>query len=119
MWEHTFVTSQGSLHGQLQRAIERGNVLQATALARQLADELGGLSLPDALSLLLLFAEHDPDRFRRAAPRWHARLVLETGDLSLEEAQAALGALALLPGPLRPAALELLTSVCREHKITL
>jgi hypothetical protein len=52
-----FVPSQGSLHGQFQRAVERGNVLQANALARQLADEIGGLSLSDAFS---------PAPFRRA-----------------------------------------------------
>jgi hypothetical protein len=35
------VTSQGSLYGQFQRAVERGNVMQAVALAR----DLGQLSL--------------------------------------------------------------------------
>jgi hypothetical protein len=93
-----FVTSQGSLHGQFQRAIERGNVLQAVAIARDLRQ----LSLSNSFALLLLFAEHDPERFSRAAPRWHARFVLSAGGLSLEEAQSVLAALALLPGPLRP-----------------
>jgi hypothetical protein len=109
------VTSQGSLHGQFQRAVERGNVLQAVALAH----ELGRLSLSDSLALLLLFAEQDPERFSRAAPRWHARLVLAAGDLTIEEAQAALGAISLLPGRLRPGALELLGAVCREHGTSL
>lgn len=105
------MTSQGSLHGQFQRAVDRGNVLQAVALGH----ELGRLSLSDSLSLLLLFAEHDEERFVRAAPRWHARLVLEAGDLSLEEAQATLAALALLRGPHRQVALDFLGWICREH----
>jgi hypothetical protein len=90
-----FVTSQGSLHGQFQRAVERGNVLQAVAIAR----DLGELSLSSSFALLLLFAEHDPERFNRAAPRWHARFVLSAGGLSLEEAQSVLASLGLLPGP--------------------
>jgi hypothetical protein len=109
-----FVTSQGSLHGQLQRAIERGNVLQATALARQLADELGELSLSDSFALLLLFADHDAERFRRAAPRWHARFVLAGARLTLEEAQATLAALALLRGPRRQHALDFLARMLTE-----
>jgi hypothetical protein len=105
------VTSQGSLHGQFQRAVERGNVLQAVAIAR----DLGELSLTSSFALLLLFAEHDHERFRRAAPRWHARFVLSAGRLSLEEAQSVLVALGLLPGPLRPVALEFIGRICREH----
>jgi hypothetical protein len=106
-----FVTSQGSLHGQFQRAVERGNVLHAVAIAR----DLGQLSLSSSFALLLLFAEHDSERFKRAAPRWHARFVLSAGGLSLEEAQSVLAALGLLPGPLRPAALEFIGRVSREH----
>ena len=109
--EHGFVTSQGSLHGQFQRACERGNVLQAVTTAR----ELGRLALSDSLALLLLFAEHDSDRFSRAAPRWHARLVLQAGDLSLEEAQAMLGALALLRSPCRSDSIDFVKNICRWH----
>ena len=105
------MTSQGSLHGQFQRAVERGNVLQAVATAH----ELGRLSLSDAFSLLLLFAEHDPERFSRAAPRWHARFVLQAGGVTVEEAQSLLGALAVMAGPHRPAALEFLGRLCQEH----
>lgn len=107
-----FVTSQGSLHGQFQRAIERGDVLQAVAIAR----DLGELSLSSSFALLLLFAEHDPERFRRAAPRWHARFVLSAGGLSLDEAQSVLAALALLQGPHRQVALEFVGRICREHR---
>jgi hypothetical protein len=109
------VTSQGSLHGQFQRAVERGNVLQAVGIAR----DLGELSLSSSFALLLLFAEHDPERFKRAAPRWHARFVLAAGSLSLDEAQSVLAALGLLPGPLRPAAVELIGQVTRTHGVRL
>ena len=105
------MTSQGSLHGQFQRAVERGNVLQAVALGH----ELGRLSLSDSFALLLLFAEQDGERFERAAPRWHARLVLAARDVTLGEAQATLAALALLRGPHRQHALEFLARICREH----
>jgi hypothetical protein len=37
------------------RAVERGNVLQAVAIAR----DLGELSLSSSFALLLMFAEHD------------------------------------------------------------
>jgi hypothetical protein len=43
------------------------------------------------------------------------RFVLSAGRLSLEEAQSVLGALGLLLGPLRPAALAFIGQVCREH----
>jgi hypothetical protein len=86
-------------------------VLQAVALGK----ELGRLSLSDSFALLLVFADKDLTRFDRAAPRWHARLVLEVGDLSIVEAQAALGALPLLPGPSRVEAVRLLEAVCRTH----
>jgi hypothetical protein len=65
-------TSKGSPHGQFQRAIQRGDVMQAVALAHELRE----LSLCSAFSLLLLFAERDLSRLERAAPRSHARLVL-------------------------------------------
>jgi hypothetical protein len=44
-----------------------------------------------------VLAEHDPARFRRAAPRWLARFVEEAGDVSAEEMQLVSAALAALP----------------------
>jgi hypothetical protein len=67
--------------GNFQRAIDRCQLLNAEAAARQLAP----LSLADALALTLLIAEEDPTRFDRAAPRWHARFVLESGRIGLLE----------------------------------
>jgi hypothetical protein len=54
-------------------------------------------SLSDALELLLLVAEKAPDRFPRHALAWHGRLCREV-NITLEEAQAILAALALLLG---------------------
>ena len=52
--------SKESHHAEFQRAVERGNLLLAVTAAR----DLGQLTLPDSLGLLLLFADMDPDRFR-------------------------------------------------------
>jgi hypothetical protein len=80
------MTSQGTPHGRFKRAIRNRNLLNAEIAAR----EIGELSLPDALALCLLLAEADPPRFDRAIARWHARLVLETGGISADEAALAL-----------------------------
>jgi hypothetical protein len=91
--ERSSTTSQGHLQHQFQRALERGAVLDAIAAAKQ----MGGLSLGNALALCVVFAERDPDRFRRAAPRWLSRFVKEFGHVSLEELQLVSAALAALP----------------------
>ncbi len=57
------------------------------------------VSLANALALTLLLAEEGPQRFARAAVRWHARFVEETRGITLEDSQLALAALAALPGP--------------------
>jgi hypothetical protein len=61
------------------------------------ANAMGNLSLGDALALCVVLAERDPVRYRRAAPRWIARLLDEAPDVSLEEAQLVAAALAALP----------------------
>lgn len=109
------VPSKGSQHAEFQRAVERGNLLLAVTAAR----DLGQLTLTDSLGLLLLFADKDPDRFERAASRWHARFVLEARDLEISEAFAALAALTLLTGHGRRKALELLDDLGRRHGLRL
>jgi hypothetical protein len=47
------VSAKGSPHGRFRRAVDRGNLLDAEACAR----ELGHLELDDALDLLLLIAK--------------------------------------------------------------
>jgi hypothetical protein len=56
------------------------------------ARELGWLSLDDALSLCILFAEQDTARFERAALRWLERLIAERTP-SLAQAGGAVMAL--------------------------
>jgi hypothetical protein len=91
--EHVFVTSQGSLRRQFQRALERGSVLDATSAAKA----MGRLSLGDALALCIVLAQRDPTRYRRAAPRWISRFLEEAPKVTLEEAQLVTAALTALP----------------------
>jgi hypothetical protein len=88
-----FVTSQGSLHGQFQRAIQRGNFLAAEGIAR----DLGGLTLPDALEFLGLIDRPRPNKLEPAALRWHGRLEVEARRLNLPESLYALVAVSRLP----------------------
>jgi len=61
------------------------------------ASELQHVGLTEALELCLLLRDKAPERFPRAALRWHGRLCREV-DVSLEEAQAVLAALVLVAG---------------------
>jgi len=63
------MTSQGSAQGRFQRALARRNLLPAEMAPR----EMDYVSLANALTLTLLIAEQAPQRFERAAVRWHAR----------------------------------------------
>jgi hypothetical protein len=93
------MTSQGSPHARFQRALRTGNALVATAAAA----ELGQVDLADALALTLLYRDQEPQRFERAALRWHGRLCAQARMISPEEAELALAALLALrlrnPGP--------------------
>ncbi len=62
------------------------------------ARELESVSLVDALRLALLIAEFEPERWPRAAARWHARFVLEATGIGLDEAALALSAVRALRG---------------------
>jgi hypothetical protein len=93
MWEHLFVTAQGSAYARFRRALDSRNATVAFASAT----ELDFVSLPDALELVLLVVD-DPRRFRRAALRWHARYCGEVPHVGFEEAQAVLAGLAGLTG---------------------
>jgi hypothetical protein len=86
------VTSEGSAHSRFQRALTTGNPTLALATAA----ELPRVSLHDALRLLMLMAGDDAPRFSRAAARWHARDVLETGTVDLAESRLVLAALGAL-----------------------
>jgi hypothetical protein len=93
VWEHLFVTSQGSAYGRFRRALDGGNL----TVARAAATELDFVSLPDALEIVLLLVD-ERTRFRRAALRWYARYCSDLPDVGFEEAQAVLACLAGLTG---------------------
>ena len=59
--------------------------------------EFQHVGVAEALELCLLLRDKAPERYPRAALRWHGRLCPEV-DVSLEEAQAILAALVLLAG---------------------
>jgi hypothetical protein len=82
------VTPQGSAYHRFRRALDRGNVTEALSVAF----ELEHVGLSEALELCLLLRDKAPERYPRAALRWHGRLCREV-DVSLEEAQATLAAL--------------------------
>jgi hypothetical protein len=52
----------------------------------------------------LLVLDKRPERFERAALRWHGGYCRETQDVTLDEAQAVLALLAALRGPRRASA---------------
>ena len=102
------MTSQGSAHGRFTRAIKTRNLHQAEVAAR----ELRGLSLADALELVVLIATQRPDRLERTAVRWHGRLEVEVPTLTLAESRFALAALERLPAD--PRAADMLRSLLRK-----
>jgi hypothetical protein len=87
------MTSQGTAHGRFTRAIKQRNLFQAEIVAR----EMRGLSLADALELVILIASQRPDRLERAAVRWHGPLEIELPMLTLAESRFALERLLLIP----------------------
>jgi hypothetical protein len=71
--EHTFVTSRGHPYAEFQRALARGNVWVAEAVAR----ELPKVSLEDALKLVRLYADKESPKFEKAAMKWLRRYLDE------------------------------------------
>jgi hypothetical protein len=91
--EHLFVTSQGHAYSRFRRALDRGNVTEALSAAA----ELQFVALAEALELTLLLADEDPQRYERAAVRWHVRFLHETKNVDLRESLAVLALLAAIP----------------------
>jgi hypothetical protein len=89
------VTAQGSPYTRLRRALDRRNVTEALSSAA----ELEHVGLTEALELCLLLADKTPERFGRAALRWHGRYCREVPDVDLEEGLAVLGLLGAMRGP--------------------
>jgi hypothetical protein len=80
----------------LERALAARDLRAVCAAARELA---GGLSLVDALAVLVVMDELEDPRFERAAVRFVSRFAGECGGVGLGELQALLEALDGLPAP--------------------
>jgi hypothetical protein len=65
-----FVTSQGSPYMRFRRALDRENVTEALSAA----SELPHVGLTVALELCLLLRDEAPERYPKAALRWHGRV---------------------------------------------
>jgi hypothetical protein len=75
------------------RALDRGNVTEALSAAA----ELQFVPLTEALELTLLLADKEPEKYERAAARWHIRFLEEVPNVDLPENQAVLALLAAIP----------------------
>ena len=93
LWEHPFVTAQGSAYARFRRALDRGSVTEALSAAA----ELQFVGLAEAPELTPLLADADLERYGRAAVRWHARFLHETKNVDLRESLAVLSLLAAIP----------------------
>jgi hypothetical protein len=93
IWEHLFVTAQGSAYMRFRRALDRGNVTEALSAA----SELDFVSLAEALELTLLLSSGNLAKYNRAASRWHVRFVGQTKNVDIRESQAVLALLAAIP----------------------
>ena len=78
----------GSPYAAFKRALKTGNVTLALAEAR----DLPKLNLADALDLVALLAEKQPELFERAAVRWTSRYLAERHVGSLAEANLVVAA---------------------------
>ena len=75
------------------RALDRENVAEALSAA----SELQFVGLAEALELTLLLADKEPEKYDRAAARWHVRFLQETKNVDLREGLAVLALLAAIP----------------------
>jgi hypothetical protein len=107
----SMMTSSGHLPAHLQRAIAAGNLLAARALAAELPRPLG---LDEALAVLLLIAEREPQTYPRAAARFVGRVALER-PLTIIDVEAA--ASTLLHVPTAPASDANLSRICERFGI--
>jgi hypothetical protein len=108
--EHSFVASQTYDFSRFRQALDTGNVTEALTAASALPH----VGLVEAVELCLLLCDEEPEKFSRAAVRWHGRYCREF-DAGLEEAQAVLAALGALRGPRREAAAAALSDLIYRH----
>jgi hypothetical protein len=72
-------------------------------------------SLADELARCLTMLEDDPERFDRAAARWHSRWCIDLAPLTLIEMQTALTALEAIAGSRGTEAAGVLRYLCLLH----
>jgi len=75
------------------RALDRWNVTEA--LSASSGAQI--LRLAEALELTLLLADQEPEKYERAAARWHTRFVQVTPNVGVRQSQAALALLIAIP----------------------
>ena len=107
------LTSDGSTYTRFQRALAARNPL----LIRTTAADLPRVELGDALAIALVLLDMEPDRYGRAAARWHARFCLEVKGVDLAESGTVLALLGGLTGASQVGAAQALASVCETHGI--
>ena len=111
-----FVTAAGSPRSRLLRAIERGNL----ELVRLAAVECARIDLEDALRILLLIRDQDPDRYERAAVRWSGRMLASRPGIGFGRAGEILSNtehLASPDGAVAAARLALVMRACGEPRL--
>ena len=108
------MTRQGTPRGRFTRAIGRRNLFQAEFALREMRDP----SLLVLVDYLELLADVRPDKFDRAAVRWHGRLELEAAVLTIAESELALAGLGALRAGDKDAA-EILRRLLRRVQPTL
>jgi hypothetical protein len=72
------------------------------------------VSLAEALELTLLLADRHPEKYERAAARWHLRFAQEVPNVELRESVAVLSLLVAIPAN-RMAATALAELLCRRR----
>jgi hypothetical protein len=108
-----FVGAAGSSYAAFRRALDRRNLTLAAAEAR----DLPLVNLADALELLLLIRDQQPDRYDRAAARWLARYCLELPAVDLAEAVLVAGALTQLRAPERRVGALALVALVQQRRL--
>jgi hypothetical protein len=104
------VTSQDYDFQRFREALDAANVPDALTAASALPN----VGLVEALELVLLLCDSEPEKFSRAAVRWTCRYCQETR-AGLDEAQAVLAALGALRGPRREAAAAALSDLIYQR----
>ena len=105
-------TSQGHARTVFRRALERGNLLVATA------KEIGRVSLAGALELTVLIAGEDPRRHPRVAAKWLRRYLEEQDSATIDEAVMVAACLAALTGNCHEAAARTLRAITESGRFT-